>query len=100
MPCQLSAVRLRERRIQRGEHYSRMLPIEYEPTPAYFAAYEDALARLADAVRRPDGDPVTDDLADDGAAQRKALVDGLDAAVTEPAAIPATDPGPVGTFSA
>ena len=37
----------RERRIQRGEHYSRMLPIEYEPTPAYFAAYEDALARYA-----------------------------------------------------
>ena len=49
-------------------------------------AYEDALARLADAVRRPDGDPVSDDLADDSAALRKALVDALDAAVTEPAA--------------
>jgi len=49
-------------------------------------AYEDALAWLAAAVRRPSGDPVTDDLADDGAAQRKALVDKLDAAVTEPAA--------------
>lgn len=49
-------------------------------------AYEDALARLADAVRRPDGDPVTEDLTDDAASQRKALVDKLDAAVTEPAA--------------
>ncbi|BBX82356.1 transglutaminase family protein [Mycolicibacterium aubagnense] len=49
-------------------------------------AYEDALARLADAVRLPDGDPVTDDLTDDGAAPRAALVDRLDAAVTEPAA--------------
>jgi uncharacterized protein (DUF2126 family)/transglutaminase-like putative cysteine protease len=49
-------------------------------------AYEDALARLAEAVRRPDGDPVTSDLADDGATQRKALVDKLDGAVTEPAA--------------
>ncbi|MHA7663818.1 transglutaminase family protein [Mycolicibacterium sp. HS_4_1] len=49
-------------------------------------AYEDALARLADAVRLPAGDPVTDDLTDDGAAPRKALVDRLDAAVTDPAA--------------
>lgn len=44
--------RERERRIQGGEHYSRMLPIEYEPTPAYFAAYEDALARYAPMTAR------------------------------------------------
>lgn len=44
--------RERERRIQSGEHYSRMLPIEYEPTPAYFAAYEDALARYAPMTAR------------------------------------------------
>ena len=49
--------RERERRIQRGEHYSRMLPIEYEPTPAYFAAYEDALARYAPMTARA-GTPI------------------------------------------
>ena len=37
----------RERRIQSGVHYSEMLPIEYEPSPAYLAAYEDALRRYA-----------------------------------------------------
>lgn len=39
--------REREERIQRGVHYSEMLPIEYVPSPAYLAAYEDALARYA-----------------------------------------------------
>lgn len=37
----------RERAIQSGVHYSSMLPIEYEPTPAYLDAYEDALQRYA-----------------------------------------------------
>ena len=37
----------RERRTQSGVHYSEMLPIEYEPSPAYLAAYEDALRRYA-----------------------------------------------------
>lgn len=37
----------REERIQRGVHYSEMLPVEYEPSPAYLAAYRDALARYA-----------------------------------------------------
>jgi len=51
-------------------------------------AYEDPLARLADAVRQPDGEPVAaaDDLDDDGADQRKALLHRLDRAITEPAA--------------
>ncbi len=37
----------RERRIQSGVHYSEMLPLEYEPSPAYLAAYADALERYA-----------------------------------------------------
>ena len=37
----------REARIQRGVHYSEMLPLEYQPSPAYLAAYEDALERYA-----------------------------------------------------
>lgn len=37
----------RERFIQSGVHYSEMLPLEYEPSKAYFAAYEDALKRYA-----------------------------------------------------
>ncbi|WP_101949739.1 DUF2126 domain-containing protein [Mycobacterium sp. 3519A] len=51
-------------------------------------AYEDALGRLAAAVRRPDGEPVAgaDDLADDTAAARAALLARLDEPVTEPAA--------------
>ncbi|MDR3660224.1 MAG: transglutaminase family protein [Mycobacterium sp.] len=51
-------------------------------------AYEDALARLTDAVQQPCGDPVAaaDDLAADGVEQRKALVDRLEASVTAPAA--------------
>ena len=39
--------REREARIQSGVHYSEMLPVEYEPSPAYLAAYQDALARYA-----------------------------------------------------
>ena len=39
--------REREERIQRGVHYSEMLPLEYEPSPAYLAAYHDALDRYA-----------------------------------------------------
>ena len=33
----------RERLIQSGTHYSQMLPLEYEPSPEYMAAYEQAL---------------------------------------------------------
>lgn len=42
----------RERRIQSGVHYSEMLPIEYEPSPAYLAAYHDALRRYAPMTAR------------------------------------------------
>lgn len=38
----------REARIQSGVHYSEMLPLEYEPSPAYLEAYQDALERYAD----------------------------------------------------
>jgi uncharacterized protein (DUF2126 family)/transglutaminase-like putative cysteine protease len=50
--------------------------------------YEDPLSRLAAAVRLPEGDPVagTEDLAEDSAAARSALLARLDAEVTEPAA--------------
>lgn len=37
----------RERRIQSGVHYSEMLPLEYEPSPAYLHAFHDALHRYA-----------------------------------------------------
>ncbi|KMO81387.1 transglutaminase [Mycolicibacterium chubuense] len=51
-------------------------------------AYEDPLSRLAAAVRRPAGHPVaeSDDLADDSADARAALLARLDTAVTDPAA--------------
>lgn len=51
-------------------------------------AYEDALARLAGAVRLPAGEPVSaaDDLESDGADVRTQLIARLDAAVTEPTA--------------
>lgn len=39
--------RERETKIQSGVHYSEMLPIEYVPSPAYLAAYHDALNRYA-----------------------------------------------------
>ena len=42
----------RERRIQSGIHYSEMLPIEYEPSPAYLAAYHDGLRRYAPMTAR------------------------------------------------
>ncbi len=35
----------REKEIQGGRHYCEMLPIEYEPSAAYEAAFEDALRR-------------------------------------------------------
>ncbi len=37
----------REKNIQSGIHYSEMLPIEYEPSPAYMEIYHDALYRYA-----------------------------------------------------
>ncbi|MCV7289537.1 transglutaminase family protein [Mycolicibacterium wolinskyi] len=51
-------------------------------------AYEDALSRLAESVRRPAGDPVSDqdDLADDTPDTRSALLARLEASVDEPAA--------------
>src|SRR6478672_4361627 len=51
-------------------------------------AYEDALGRLASAVRQPEGQPVAaaDDLAADAPDARAALLSRLDAPVTEPAA--------------
>ena len=42
----------REARIQSGIHYSEMLPLEYEPSPAYLAAFWDALERYADITAR------------------------------------------------
>jgi uncharacterized protein (DUF2126 family)/transglutaminase-like putative cysteine protease len=51
-------------------------------------AYEDALGRLASAVRQPEGEPVApaDDLAEDASDARAALLSRLDEPVTEPAA--------------
>jgi uncharacterized protein (DUF2126 family) len=51
-------------------------------------AYEDALGRLAAALRRPEGEPVTaaDDLVADGPEARTALMSRLDETITEPAA--------------
>ena len=51
-------------------------------------AYEDALSRLAAAVRQPEGEPVAapDDLAADAPDARAALMSRLEAPVTEPAA--------------
>jgi len=51
-------------------------------------AYEDALSRLANAVRRPAGEPVApeDDLEADAAKRRAALMSRLDEPVAEPAA--------------
>ncbi len=40
----------RESRIQQGTHYSEMLPLEYEPSPAYLRAYQDALERYAETT--------------------------------------------------
>lgn len=41
--------RERERLIQRGIHYSELLPAEYEPSPAYFREYENGLKLWAKA---------------------------------------------------
>jgi uncharacterized protein (DUF2126 family)/transglutaminase-like putative cysteine protease len=51
-------------------------------------AYDDALGRLASAVRQPEGEPVAaaDDLAADAPDARAALLSRLDEPVTEPAA--------------
>ncbi|MEN3319232.1 MAG: hypothetical protein V7643_2633 [Mycobacterium sp.] len=51
-------------------------------------AYEDALGRLAGAVRQPEGEPVAaaDDLEADAADARAALLSRLEESVTEPAA--------------
>ncbi|MBR2179338.1 MAG: cysteine protease StiP family protein [Selenomonadaceae bacterium] len=38
---------VRERLIQSGRHYSEMLPIEYEPSPAYLKTYYIALERYS-----------------------------------------------------
>lgn len=38
----------RERLIQSGKHYCEMLPIEYEPSPAYMEAYYAALDQYAE----------------------------------------------------
>lgn len=65
--------REREARIQSGVHYSEMLPLEYEPSPAYLAAYHDALERYAgitaEAVARAGGA----DLGEQGKAVRPGL---------------------------
>lgn len=38
---------MREAQIQRGTHYSEMLPLEYRPTRDYLLAYDAALSRYA-----------------------------------------------------
>lgn len=40
----------RERAIQRGIHYSEMLPMEYMPTPSYIALYEQTLQEQAQRI--------------------------------------------------
>lgn len=40
----------RERAIQKGTHYSEMLPLEYQPSPPYRTAYEIALKNYAKAT--------------------------------------------------
>lgn len=42
--------REREHAIQAGRHYCEMLPIEYEPTSPYLAAYEKARTHYAPLV--------------------------------------------------
>ncbi|OBI93174.1 DUF2126 domain-containing protein [Mycobacterium asiaticum] len=60
----------------------------YLPLTQVRPAYEDPLLRLAAAVRLPDGDPVPhgEDLDEDSAGARAALVARLDEAVTTPSA--------------
>ena len=45
----------RERFIQSGVHYCEMLPLEYEPSEKYLAAFHDALARYAKITARAVG---------------------------------------------
>jgi len=40
----------REAVIQGGGHYAEMLPVEYQPEPAYLTLFHDALARSAERV--------------------------------------------------
>ena len=42
----------RQRRIESGAHYCEMLPIEYEPSEKYLAAFFDALERYAGITAR------------------------------------------------
>lgn len=58
------------------------------PPSQVMPAYEDALGRLANAVRQPEGEPVAtaDDLDADAAQARATLLTRLDENVTEPAA--------------
>ena len=58
------------------------------PTSQVRPAYEDALARLANSVRRPAGDPVVtaDDLEEDDAERRASLLARLDEPVVDAAA--------------
>ncbi|MBE6902398.1 MAG: hypothetical protein E7478_07970, partial [Ruminococcaceae bacterium] len=42
----------RQRRIESGAHYCEMLPIEYEPSEKYLAAFFDALERYAKITAR------------------------------------------------
>jgi uncharacterized protein (DUF2126 family)/transglutaminase-like putative cysteine protease len=58
------------------------------PASQVRSAYEDALGRLAGAVRQPEGEPVdaADDLEADAVDARAALLARLDEPVTEPAA--------------
>lgn len=37
----------RERQIQQGRHYSEMLPLEYQPSPLYLQAYQEALTHFS-----------------------------------------------------
>ena len=58
------------------------------PPSQVMAAYEDALGRLTNSVRQPEGEPVSaaDDLEADASQARAALLARLDETVTEPAA--------------
>jgi uncharacterized protein (DUF2126 family)/transglutaminase-like putative cysteine protease len=58
------------------------------PSTQVRPAYEDALSRLANSVRQPEGEPVAtkDDLDRDAPDARAALLSRLDETVTEPAA--------------
>ena len=58
------------------------------PPSQVMPAYEDALGRLTNAVRQPEGEalPAEDDLESDAAAARAALLARLDETVIEPAA--------------